>query len=406
MRRIVGLVTHNWPLKIAAIGLATLLYAGFVLSRDSTELPGPIRIIPTLPQDATLLENPPSVNRVRYVAPADVGRLTADDFRAEIDLRNVPHGQPVQVPVSVRALVGGVFPTEWSPRAVVVTVDSIKSRDVRVDIQQTVPPNVQTGLLSVDPSVVKVRGALSLVERVDRVTSTVAVEPSGLDVDQSVEVVAVDASGAILEPLDIEPASVHVRLQVTSNTSSRGVPVRAVVTGSPGEGYSVAGVDLEPGIVSVIGDADDLKSLVAADTEPIRLNGDTSTVRRNVPLVLPQNMSAVGTDRILVTIRIEPVTDTRTLSAGLKLVGAATDRIYSLSTPRVLLTLSGPVGALDALANRALIAQLDVRGLAAGDHLLQVRPPVVPSGVSISDISPPSVTVTIGVPTSPSPSAS
>jgi YbbR domain-containing protein len=405
VRRVLGFIVHNWPLKIAAIGLATLLYAGFVLSRDSLEVQGPIQIIPNLPEDATLLENPPPVNRVRYVAPADVSRLTPDDFRAEIDLRNVTHGQPVQVPVSVRSLVGGVIPTEWSPRAVVVTVDSVVTRDVNVEIVTTVPANVQTGTLTVDPPVVKVRGAQSLVQRVARVTSTVAVEPSSLDIDRTVDVAAVDASGATIAPLDIEPGSVHVRLPVLTNDASKGLPVRPVVTGGPGQGYRVAGIDLQPSIVSVLGDADDLKSLVAADTQPIQLNGDTKTVTREVALALPQNVTAVDVDRVEVTIRIEPVTEARTFTAGVALLNAAGDRVYSLSTPQVLLTLFGSVADLDRLASGPVIAQLDVAGLNPGEHLLPVKP-VVPTGVSVADMSPPSVTVTIGVPPPATPSPS
>ena len=41
VRRAVGVVVHNWPLKLAAIALATLLYAGLVASQDSSTFPGP-----------------------------------------------------------------------------------------------------------------------------------------------------------------------------------------------------------------------------------------------------------------------------------------------------------------------------------------------------------------------------
>ena len=42
LRRAVGLVVHNWPLKVAAVVLATLLYAGLVASQDSSVIQGPI----------------------------------------------------------------------------------------------------------------------------------------------------------------------------------------------------------------------------------------------------------------------------------------------------------------------------------------------------------------------------
>ena len=44
MRRLVGLVVHNWPLKVAAIVLATMLYAGFVISQSVQEFNGNVTI--------------------------------------------------------------------------------------------------------------------------------------------------------------------------------------------------------------------------------------------------------------------------------------------------------------------------------------------------------------------------
>ena len=47
MRRIVGIIVHNWPLKLAAIGLATLMYGGLALSQNTQTFPGviPVRYI-------------------------------------------------------------------------------------------------------------------------------------------------------------------------------------------------------------------------------------------------------------------------------------------------------------------------------------------------------------------------
>ena len=38
-RRILLLLVHNWPLKLAAVGLATLLYGGLVVSQSTRTLP-------------------------------------------------------------------------------------------------------------------------------------------------------------------------------------------------------------------------------------------------------------------------------------------------------------------------------------------------------------------------------
>ena len=41
MRRILEIVLHNWPLKLAAVGLATVLYGGIVLSQGARDLRRP-----------------------------------------------------------------------------------------------------------------------------------------------------------------------------------------------------------------------------------------------------------------------------------------------------------------------------------------------------------------------------
>ncbi len=46
MKRLVAIVVHNWPLKLAAIALATLLYAGLVLSQSAQQTDARVPIVP------------------------------------------------------------------------------------------------------------------------------------------------------------------------------------------------------------------------------------------------------------------------------------------------------------------------------------------------------------------------
>ena len=42
MTRVLQTIVHNWPLKLAAIGLATLLYGGVVLTQNSNTFTQPV----------------------------------------------------------------------------------------------------------------------------------------------------------------------------------------------------------------------------------------------------------------------------------------------------------------------------------------------------------------------------
>ena len=81
MTRALQLIVHNWPLKLAAIGLATLLYGGLVLSQNSYTLTAGPRSCRHHPRQYLLLTAPADVTTIRYFAPSDVPAPTASCSR-------------------------------------------------------------------------------------------------------------------------------------------------------------------------------------------------------------------------------------------------------------------------------------------------------------------------------------
>ena len=70
--------------------------------------------------------------------------------------------------------------------------------------------------------------------------------PTGLDIDQDVELIPVDNVGDRLTPVDVEPPTAHVTIAVFKQTESRPLPVTPVVSGAPAAGYEVTGIAVEP----------------------------------------------------------------------------------------------------------------------------------------------------------------
>src|SRR5207247_5519403 len=103
MTRALRRVSHNWPLKLGAIALATLLYGGLVVSQSSDTFNGNVQIGPiNQPPDVIVLSNLGAVSRIRYVASPELGlRIDSASFRATVDLANVaPTGEPVSLDVA------------------------------------------------------------------------------------------------------------------------------------------------------------------------------------------------------------------------------------------------------------------------------------------------------------------
>ena len=154
--------------------------------------------------------------------------------------------------------------------------------------------------------------------------------------------------------------------------------------------------------MSVEGDADQLAQLTQADTAPVPVSGATRDVAQNVALALPPGVVAVTQGTVRVIVHIEVVTETRTYPAGIRLDGREPGLDYTLSETQTLLTLFGPVSDLDRLGAAPIVVAVNVAGLAPGSHTLPVVPSL-PSTVTLVEVSPETVTVTISVPATPSP---
>jgi YbbR domain-containing protein len=336
-----------------------------------------------------------------------VGSLRPDDFVAEVDLRGVPRGVSVPASVRVRSAIGGVIVQTVEPSTINVTVEDVITReDVRVDIEVGAPPpQVQLGELQVSQDTVSIRGARSRVDAVDRVMAAISVEPAALDIDTVVELLPVDASGTQVPGISVVPRTVEVHLDVIAdNASKNAVPIAAVWDGTPAPGYHVTQVTIDPATVTVVGDADELATLVAIDTVPITIAGATQSLTRMVELAVPTGFSVATVDRVTVRVTIDVEDATRTFGAGFELVGADPTLAYQIGATQVTLTLFGPVLELDRIAQSPLLVDLDVTGLGPGIHQVEATPRI-PAVLSATATTPSSVTVTIASAT-PSVSAS
>jgi YbbR domain-containing protein len=410
VRGAINILLRNWPLKLGAVALSVLLYVGLVATQNVRVWPGNVPIEPiNQPSGTYLLADLGEVVSVRYLAPLDAAsQVSRSSFVATADLAGVqarPGGVPVSVPVTVVAPDPRIQVLGWSPTTVAARLDPVVSRDVPVAVDHgTVPAGLTLGDPTISRPTVSVRGASSLVSRISRALARVSVDASGINVDSDVELVAVDDVGNPVAPVNIDPSSVHVRILVGEQLSSRTVPVVPTVTGDLALGYGVRDVQVTPLTVTVAGTPSALASLTSIPTAPVNVAGRSSDLVADAPLAPPQGVAVQGVDHVQVKVRVVSQSGSRSFGTGIALEGARPDRTYALSVPDVLVTLGGSRAALDAIDPSTLAASVDVGGLDAGISSVAVRF-APPSGTTLVAISPSRVDVTVTMPAaSPSPS--
>jgi YbbR domain-containing protein len=399
MTRVIRFVIHNWPLKLAAIGLTTLLYGGLVLSQATQPFSGniPIRVV-NAPGDVIVLSDPGSVTTLRYVAPPDLGlRIDTSTFRASVDLEGVEAtGGRVTLDVLVEAVDARIQVLDFEPKRIVLTVDRVGSKTVpiRAVLLDPIPSGLDVGDPVVDGATATVSGPQSVVDQVTEVRARIVVDASGIDINQLVTLLPVDANGDVQTPVDVEPREVRVKVPVFTDRRSKTVPVTPNVVGTPAAGFEVASIEVDPPVISVEGDANDLAGLDRADTASISVSGASSQVTQVVGFALPDGVQVLGSGTVTVTIKLRPVTGTRTFEAGLILVGARPDLAYALSTDRVIVTIGGSVADLDRLSGVALVLRADVTGLEAGLHSIAISANLA-TGLTLLGASPNPIEVTV-----------
>ena len=407
MRRIFLRLVHNWPLKLAAVGLATLLYGGLVASQSTRTLPNIVVEIQQdgQPADSFLLNSIDPVTEIRYFAPPDLRPLSSD-FQASIDLGGIQPGSgPQRVPVRVISIDDRITVVGFQPSEVTVDLDRLGTRTVDVVVEhEQAPEGLELGEVTVDPARVEVFGPASVLDRVTAARASVVIQPSGIDVDQDIILVAIDELGEAVGQVELDPRAAHVTIPVFSDRERRTLPVNPVISGDPAAGFEIASVTVDPPTALVEGDADQLAQLIRVDTALISMTGVSSDRTVSVALALPTGVLAVGIDRISVSITLRPVTATRNFSAGVRFTGAGRGLSYDVDVDRLAVTIGGSEADLDRLSGVALVADLDVSGLLPGTETVPVTFQL-PTGTTLVSVTPSTVVVTIsGTPPTATPS--
>jgi len=402
--RVIRVLVHNWPLKLAAIGLATLLYGGLVFSQSSQTFLGVIPVeVRGQPDNAFRLTEVDPVTSVRYFAPSGVQPITST-FKAWMDVSGIEPGSgPQSVPITVESIDNRITVLGADPDRMTVDLDKLTTRRVPVRVAQVAPPDgLELGPTTVDPLQVEISGPASVLDRVVEARANVQIQPTGINVDQDVRLVPVDALGDAVGQVNVKPETARVTIPVFSDKDSKTLTISPLIMGDPAPGFDLVATTVSPRVVTVEGDIDELDPLVSIDTAPVSIVGLSSTETFESTLVLPTGVVALDVETVRITITLRAVTATRTYEVGLDLLGARPDRNYTTSTDRVLITLGGSVADLDRLQGVSLLALLDVADLDPGTTAVAVTTDL-PAGIAFVSASPDQVAVTVSIPPSPSP---
>lgn len=223
------LVLRNWPIKLAALFLALMLYVAVQAQQLITQAFS-LKLEVDVPPGRSLLEKPPTV----YVTVSGKGSqlLRLRTFPSVIH-KSVPdtvsastwvlHLQTADVPVPKGLDVTVV---DVTPRDITLALDTVRSKDVRVVPLVTVTPDsghAVLGGLTIVPGIARLLGPDKNVALIESVT-TVAAEITGVTGPFS-QVVPLDTAPLGIVRIAPKQVTVSGEAGATAERSFAGIPV-------------------------------------------------------------------------------------------------------------------------------------------------------------------------------------
>jgi YbbR domain-containing protein len=199
-----------------------------------------------------------------------------------------------------------------------------------------------------------------------------------------------------VEVVQVAPATVPIEFE---NSAVRIVQVRPSLEGQPATGYEVLNVLTTPATVEVVGPESSLRGLDEAMTEPVTIADQRRPVREVVTVGVADPTVRLRTPQTAtVTVQIGPGTTTRTLGGvRLTVINADEGVNVRLLPTTVSIGLKGTREDIETATTDAVQAQVDVAGLAPGEHTVEVKVQAR-LGLTIETIAPRAVRVRISKP--------
>lgn len=344
---------------------------------------------------------PDIVKSVKVVVQApetNWSRLTVDKFEAWIDLEGLTIGRH-DVAVQVTCTDRAVKILEIQPPEISVRLEEYREKEL--DVQVKVMDNPHLAYIDrtpvVTPSKAKVSGPASLVDQVSQLVAEVYLRAAKESVEERVDLSAQNEKGEVVGWVDLTPPEVMVRVPIEQRRGYKEVTVRPILEGQVASGYRISNVSVEPSNVIIFGSPLVIEGIPGyLETIPIDVSNANADVVERVPLTLPQGVTVLEEQSVVVRIGVTAIESSLTVQRGFVFQGLQPGWNATPSPEVVDVILSGPVPRLDTLKPGDVQVILDLHELQLGTHKITPKV-VVPEGLKVESILPDTIEVEITI---------
>lgn len=268
--------------------------------------------------------------------------------------------------------------TKIQPETITLGVEEIVTRDVPVEVQYV--GDRQEGLYYGTPVIssntVAATGSRSNLQDVAKAVCYVDIDGASTSIKASYPVTFLDSAGREMDsnrfsgiPSVIVEVPIYPQKEVPLDQNA----IRSVINGLP-DGYEVQSMELVPETVQVAGAQETLDAINSVTLEPINLDGKTGEITLTARAVTPEGAIAVTPTEVEVHLSVaQPVVSATydAMDVGVKNLGDGLQA--ALSPASIDITATGTQEALGGIHASDIHPFVDLGGLTAGTHTVQVK---------------------------------
>ncbi len=398
---------RNLSTLLMAFILALIVWVSAMISDDPSQEDVLQRQVPVekigLNPELLIMGNFPANVRLTLDAPGSVWRELRNNensVRAWVDLAGLGPGEyarPVQIQFDPSVRTARVVARE--PDQVQVKLERLVTQtySITLDVNGTPSLGYVMGTAVYTPTQVTVSGAESLVTLVKQIHVSLNISGASQTINSSIPLRAVDANGRVVAGISVIPDTVTVRQPIKLLGGYRPVIVRVITIGQVANGYKITNIVVTPTNVVVFSSDPGLLNQLPGyvDTQPLDLNGAQDYLETPLELNLPQGISPVNDQKVLVQVFIAPIESNQTFSLPVEVIGLKPGLKVQVAPATVDIILSGPLPVLNTLKPSDFRVVVDLSGLDVGTHPAEPKVSILPPRVKLESILPATLEVTI-----------
>lgn len=338
-------------------------------------------------------------------------RIRLSDITAVADLQQAVSldTDPVMVPITVTCLASGVLPSDIkvTPQNLTVNLDEKETQEFVVNVSKgdTKPgKDYEVGSLTASPEKIRITGPKTLVNKIDKVNATIALDGNTEDYTQEVNLTIYDKNQEALSESEMNSLRIENNAKVVVTAKlwkiRTGVKIAAGYVGTPAGGYQVGSVKTVPDTISVAGNTEGLESLSENDNmitipaDRIDISGESKDVERKISLknLLPDNvkLTSDSSEDVWVSVSILPIGSREfdVSTKNIEVKNKPDDLQVTFETAQIEVRIKSDTKDMDELdAQKDIKASINLKGKAEGDYEVPVKI-VLPDGYeTVEDVT-------------------